>query len=228
MFGSMFNSEPSPDARRASSRDRDAKHRSRDRPKETPEERAARKERGAAVAAAAARERGQRRPSTAAIRSTTRGCSRRSRRPASHRRPPAAPAAPPPAEPAAGDLRVYLRAGPPARGRPREAGRPFGDDPTDGTMLLLPEGGGGGGEEFMFERCFAECVATSLFEAVGAPLLEQVRKHRHAAVLLYGARGSGKERAFAGALVDDDDGQPSTPQTRPSEARASLCRSAKR
>ena len=45
MFGSMFNSEPSPDARRASSRDRDAKHRSRDRPKETPEERAARKER---------------------------------------------------------------------------------------------------------------------------------------------------------------------------------------
>ena len=45
MFGSMFNSEPSPDARRASSRDRDAKHRSRDRPKETPEERATRKER---------------------------------------------------------------------------------------------------------------------------------------------------------------------------------------
>ena len=74
-------------------------------------------------------------------------------------------------------------------------------------MLLLPEGGGGGGEEFMFERCFSPNASpTSLFEAVGAPLLEQVRKHRHAAVLLYGARGSGKERAFAGALVDDDDG----------------------
>ena len=74
-------------------------------------------------------------------------------------------------------------------------------------MQLLPEGGGGGGEEFMFERCFSPNASpTSLFEAVGAPLLEQIRKHRHAAVLLYGARGSGKERAFAGALVDDDDG----------------------
>ena len=51
-------------------------------------------------------------------------------------------------------------------------------------------------------RSFLSCC--SAFN--GAPLLEHVRKHRHAAVLLYGARGSGKERAFAGALVDDDDG----------------------
>ena len=83
----------------------------------------------------------------------------------------------------------------------------FGDDPTDGTMLLLPEGGGGGGEEFMFERSLlAECVADVALRGRGRAAARagaQAPPRRRAALRRPRLRQGARVRR---ALVDDDDG----------------------
>ena len=129
---------------------------------------------------------------------TTRGRSRRR----GVRTTPAAPVAPPPAPgAAAGDLRVYPRS---RRHRveddPEKPGV-LGDDPTDGTMLLLPEGGGGGGEEFMFERASRHAPPMSPSRP-WAPLPSRCATTPPPPT----ARAAPARSAHAGALDDDDDG----------------------
>ena len=230
----MFNSEPSPDARRASSRDRDAKHRSRDRPKETPEERATTEgARAPQIVAAAARERGQRRGGhrrrrpalrraaavdARGVRPHAGGAAGRARSSTSGTRTGRRRPARLPAEPA-----------PPARGRPREAGRLLRRRP-DRRHDAVTARGRRRRRRGIYVRALllAECVADVALRGrgraaarAGAQAPPRRRAPLRRARLRQGARVRRRARRRRRRPR-------STPPTKPSAAKASLCPSARR